>query len=68
MGTATGRACFITVQSFEEYAGNDQIGDGRTTKSVVKQIFQEKQVQLCQSWALWAGATSSRLEQGSGHK
>lgn len=36
MGTATGRAYFIRIQSFEEYSGNDQIGDGRTTKSVLR--------------------------------
>lgn len=34
----------------------------------VKQIFEEKQVQLCQSSAAWAGITSSRLEQGSQHE
>lgn len=36
MGTAAGRACFIRIQSFEDYTGNDhQIGDGRTIKSVL---------------------------------
>lgn len=35
MGTARGRACFIRIQSFEEYAGNYQMGDGRTTKSIL---------------------------------
>lgn len=35
MRIATGRDCFIRIQSFKEYAGSDQIGDGRTTKSIL---------------------------------
>lgn len=34
MGPATGRAGFITMQTFEEYTGNDQIGDERITKNM----------------------------------
>lgn len=35
MRTGTGRTCFIRIQTFEEYAGNDQIGDRRTTKNIL---------------------------------
>lgn len=35
MGRATGRACIISILSFEEYTDDDQMGDGRTTKSVL---------------------------------
>lgn len=35
MGTATGRSCFIRKQTFEEYTGNNQMGDGRTTKNML---------------------------------
>lgn len=35
MRIATGRACFMRIQSFKECAGSDQIDDGRTTKSIL---------------------------------
>lgn len=35
MGTATGSSCFIRKQTFEEYTGNDQMDDGRTTKNTL---------------------------------
>lgn len=35
MGRATGRACIISILSFGEYTDDDQIGDGRTTKSIL---------------------------------